>query len=300
MDELLSSCTICPRFCKVNRKNNEIGFCKAGYSLKVARASLHEWEEPCISGTNGSGTIFFSHCNLKCIFCQNYSISTEDFGKEISTSKLSEIFLDLQNKNAHNINLVTPTHFVPQIIEAIKLAKKKGLNIPIVYNSSGYETRDTIKLLDGLIDIYLPDLKYYSNTLATTYSKAPNYFEYAKCAIDEMISQVGLPVFDDDGILKKGVIVRHLMLPNQLEDSKEIIKYLYDTYHDDIYISIMNQYTPLKQVENIPSLNQKVKDDDYESLIDYAIDLGVKNAYIQEGETQKVSFIPSFKLEGIS
>lgn len=296
----LECCTLCPRLCQVNRNQNQLGFCQAGRNVKLARASLHVWEEPCISGINGSGTVFFSHCSLKCIFCQNYDISTKQFGKEISIDKLSEIFLSLQEKRAHNINLVTPTHYVPQIIEALKLAKQNGLSIPIVYNSSGYETKETIQMLNGLIDIYLPDMKYCDDKLAISYSKAPHYFEYAKKALDEMIKQVGIPEFDENGLLKKGVIVRHLMLPTHLEDSKNIIHYLYTTYHDDIIISIMNQYTPLKQVEHIKELNQTVKTNDYDELIDYAIDLGVTKAYIQEGKTQEASFIPSFELEGIN
>lgn len=296
---LLTCCTLCPRSCKIDRKGGQVGFCKAGDKIKVARASLHEWEEPCLSGTKGSGTVFFSHCTLKCIFCQNYSISTQQFGKEISCEKLSKIFFRLQNQGAHNINLVTPTHFVPQIISAIKEAKKQGLTIPIVYNSSGYETVDTIRKLNGFIDIYLPDMKYYSDNLAIRYSKAPHYFDYAKEALEEMFKQVGPPLFDENGILQKGVIVRHLLLPGQKEDTKQILSYLYQTYHDDIIISIMNQYTPLEQVKDIPSLNQKVSQQDYDEVINYAIDLGIKRAYIQEGETQKTSFIPSFQLEGI-
>lgn len=296
---LLSCCTLCPRRCQVNRKEGQIGFCHAGNDIKVAMASLHNWEEPCISGTNGSGTVFFSNCSMQCIFCQNYNISTNHFGKEISNKKLSDIFLSLQKQGAHNINLVTPTHYVPQIIEALKDAKEKGLTIPIVYNSSGYETKETIRMMNGLIDIYLPDMKYFSDDLSIKYSKAPYYFDYAKEALDEMLKQVGPPQFDKSGLLKKGVIVRHMMLPTHLEDSKKIIKYLYTTYHNDILISIMNQYTPLEQVKNIPELNKTVNEKDYNELIDYAINLGVTNGYIQEGKTQETSFIPSFELEGI-
>lgn len=297
--ERLSCCSLCPRSCKVNRNQGQLGFCGASSKVKIARAALHEWEEPCLSGTKGSGTVFFSCCTLKCIFCQNYLISTEQFGKEISIDQLSTIFLRLQQEGAHNINLVTPTHYVPQIIKALTLAKQKGLIIPIVYNSSGYETKETIQSLKGLIDIYLPDMKYASNALSTTLSKAPNYFHYAKEALAEMVKQVGPPLFDDQGMLKKGVIVRHLLLPDQLEEAKTIVSYLYETYQDDIFISLMNQYTPLEQVQQISSLNHTVKQEEYDELINYALDLGVNNAYIQEGETQKVSFIPSFQLEGI-
>ncbi len=295
----LEKCQICPRECKVNRNEGEKGLCGMSSKVKVARISLHYFEEPPISGTNGSGTIFFSGCNMKCIFCQNYNISTNNFGKEISIEELANKMIELQEKKAHNINLVTPTHYTPQIIEAIKIAKKKGLTIPIIYNSSGYEKVETLKKLNGLIDIYLPDLKYYDEIIAIKYSKAPNYFEFATNAIKEMYNQVGKVKFDKSGILKKGVIVRHLMLPENLNDSKTILNYLYKTYHDNIFISIMNQYTPLEQVKNIESLNHKVKESDYNKLINYACDLGITNAFMQIGDTAKDSFIPDFDLTGI-
>lgn len=299
MIELLNNCTLCPRNCKINRNNNNLGFCNMGKDLTVARASLHFWEEPIISGTKGSGTIFFSGCNLKCVFCQNYQISTNNFGKKISINRLSEIFLELQQQGAHNINLVTPTIFVPQIIQALKIAKKNGLSIPIVYNSSGYETVDTIKLLDGYIDIYLPDFKYFDNKYAVKYSKCPNYFEYAHNAIEEMIKQVGKPQFNKDGLLTKGVIVRHMMLPGLLEDSKKIIHYLVDKYNNDIFISIMNQYTPTNNLDKYNEINKNVPNNEYEELINLAIDLGIKNGFMQEGETQKTSFIPEFDTTGV-
>lgn len=292
-------CKLCPRECKVNRLEGQLGFCKNSSRLKVARASLHFFEEPCLSGTNGSGAVFFSGCSLKCIYCQNHEISEENFGKEITTKHLADIFLSLQKQGANNINLVTPTHFVPSIIEALKLAKQNGLTLPIVYNSSGYESLETLKLLDGLIDIYLPDFKYYSNELAYQYSKAGDYVEKAKLAIDMMYKQVGSPIFNDDGIMIKGLMVRHLLLPTRLNDAKKIIAYLYQKYGDDIYLSIMNQYTPLIEVRNIPPLNQVVDQKDYDELIDYALDLGVKNAYMQEGKTQSESFIPKFDTTGV-
>ena len=298
MNEYLNKCNLCPRNCNVNRNNNEIGYCGATNMMVIAKAYLHKWEEPCISGSIGSGTIFFSYCNLKCIFCQNYDISTLHKGKIISVDNLKNICLELQKKGALNINLVTPTHYVPLIIEAIKKAKKEGLNIPIVYNTSSYENIEIIKMLDGIVDIYLPDLKYYNNEYALKYSKAKDYFKYASSAINEMYKQVGKPIFDKNGIMKKGVIVRHLMLPSHLEDSKKIINYLYKKYHHNIYISIMNQYTPLKKLE-YEYLNHKVTDEEYDALIDYAYNIGVRNAYIQEGETQKESFIPNFDLEGL-
>lgn len=299
MNKLLNSCTLCPRNCKVNRNNNELGYCGMTNQLMVARASLHYWEEPIISGEKGSGTVFFSGCNLKCVFCQNYQISNNNFGKPISIHRLSEIFLELQEKGANNINLVTPTHFVPLIIEALKIAKAKGLNIPIVYNSSGYENVETIKLLKGYIDIYLPDFKYYDNKYANKYSKCNNYFEAVTSSLNEMIKQVGKPVFNEEGILTKGVIVRHMMIPELLDDSKKIIHYLVDNYNDDIFISIMNQYTPTNNLTNYQEINQTVDDKDYDELINYAIDLGIKNGFMQEGETQKTSFIPEFDTTGV-
>lgn len=299
MNELLNSCTLCPRNCKVNRNNNEIGFCGMTNQLMVARAALHYWEEPIISAEKGSGTVFFSGCNLKCVFCQNYQISNNNFGKPISIHRLSEIFLELQEKEANNINLVTPTHFVPLIIEALKIAKAKGFNIPIVYNSSGYENVETIKLLKGYIDIYLPDFKYYDNKYANKYSKCNNYFEAVTSSLNEMIKQVGKPVFNEEGILTKGIIVRHMMIPGLLNDSKKIIHYLVDNYNDDIFISIMNQYTPTNNLTNYQEINKTVNDSEYDELINYAIDLGIKNGFMQEGETQKTSFIPEFDTTGV-
>lgn len=277
----------------VDRDKN-IGFCKASNKLKIARAALHHWEEPCISGENGSGTVFFSFCPLKCVFCQNYTLSHENSGKEITIEKLAEIFLDLQNQNAHNINLVTPTHYVPQIIEALKIAKKNGLKIPIVYNTSGYENIETIKMLDGYIDVYLPDFKYFSNDLAKKYSNANNYFEIATNALNEMFKQVGEFSLDENGILKKGMVVRHLLLPGYTEDSKDVISHIYDLFRDKIYISIMNQYTPLEHVKKYPELNRKVTEDEYNEVIEFALSLGIENAFIQEGDTAKESFIPDF------
>lgn len=299
MNELLNKCMLCPRNCGVNRNNNELGFCKIGKDLTVARAALHFWEEPIISGEKGSGTVFFSGCNLKCVFCQNFQISTNNFGKKITTERLSEIFLELQSQGANNINLVTPTHFISQIIEAITLAKAKGLKLPIVYNSSGYEKVETIKLLKGYIDIYLPDFKYFDDRYAIKYSKCPNYFEYASKSIAEMISQTGKPVFNSEGLLVKGTIVRHMMLPGLLEDSKKIIHYLVENYNDDIFISIMNQYTPTNNIQKYPEINCTVSNEEYDSLIDYAIDMGIKNGFMQEGETQKTSFIPEFDTTGV-
>ena len=287
-------CTLCPRKCRVDR-SKKCGFCGASNKVKIARCALHFWEEPCISGKNGSGTVFFSHCTMKCVFCQNHKISHLGNGKTISVQELSDCFVELAGKGAHNINLVTPTHYVPQIIEAVKSARNKGLDIPIIYNSGGYENPETIRMLDGIIDVYLPDLKYYDDKYAIRYSGAKDYFKIAATAIAKMYEQVGKCVFDGDGMIKKGVIVRHLMLPGLLFDSKKIIDYLYSTYGDDIFISIMNQYTPISSIlTDFPEINKKISERYYNSLIDYAVNLGVKNAYIQDGETAKESFIPEF------
>jgi len=297
--ELLESCKLCPRNCGANRLGEKRGFCGAGEKIRVARAALHYWEEPCISGDIGSGTVFFSYCTLKCVFCQNYNISQCSWGKEITIERLAEIFIELQDKGALNINLVTPTHYVPQIIEAIKIAKENGLRLPIVYNSSGYEKVETIKLLRGYIDVYLPDMKYFDTKYSSKYSKAKDYFSYAKDAVNEMVNQVEEVKFDENGIIQKGVIIRHLMLPGLLFDSKKIIDYIYNTYGNKVYISIMNQYTPLDHVKDYPELNRPLNKKHYESLIDYALNLGVQNGFIQEEGTDKESFIPLFNFEGV-
>ena len=294
--ELLKNCMLCPRKCGINRYE-KIGVCGANNKIKVAYYSLHMWEEPPISGKNGSGTIFFSNCNLKCVYCQNKKISLDGYGKYISMKRLKEIMLELQEKKAHNINLVTPTHYVPLIRKGIIKAKNNGLNIPIVYNTSSYEKTSTINMMNGLVDIYLADLKYYDDKYAVKYSKTKDYFKCATKAIKEMYKQVGKPVIEND-LLKKGVVVRVLLLPGLKEDAKKILKYLYETYHDDIYISIMNQYTPIEKYI-YEELNNKVLDEEYNEVIDYACDLGITNAFIQEGETQSESFIPDFNLNNI-
>ncbi len=294
MNGILSHCTLCPRKCGADRTGGQIGFCGASDKIKIARSALHFWEEPCISGKNGSGTVFFSHCTMKCVFCQNHKISSGGAGHEISETELAEKFLDLQEQGANNINLVTPTHYVPQIITALKTAKNNGLTIPILYNTSGYENVGTLKMLDGLIDIYMPDMKYYSDKYAVKYSSAPDYFNIASKAVEEMFRQTGKPVFKD-GIMQKGVLVRHLMLPNLLFDTKKIMDYLYKTYGDDIYISIMSQYTPLENVKDCPELNKKLNMRQYDAMIEYCVKLGIKNAFIQEGGAAQESFIPDFE-----
>lgn len=297
---LLSNCIVCPRACGVNRLTGQKGYCGATDKLIVARAALHFWEEPCISGADGSGTVFFGGCNLKCVFCQNHSIAIGDCGKEITLERLAEIFLELQEKGAANINLVTPTHYIPQIRDALLLAKEQGLKLPIVYNTGGYESADSLRLMDGLVDIYLPDLKYFSPELSKRYSHATDYFEKASAALAEMYRQTGTPVFDAvTGLMKRGMIVRHLLLPGQTKDSKKLLRYLHETYGDNIYISIMNQYTPLAHVAHISELNRKVTSEEYERVIRFALRLGIENAFIQEGETALESFIPPFDLMGV-
>lgn len=292
---MTDQCRLCPRSCGVDRTGGKTGYCGESATVRVARISLHMWEEPCISGKNGSGTVFFSGCPLRCVFCQNKSIALGNKGEALTIDELVRAFLLLQEKHAENINLVTPTHFVPQLVRALECARKRGLTIPIVYNTSSYECIETIKMLDGLVDIYLPDLKYKSDRLSKRYSNAPDYFEHAAKAIEEMIRQTKEPVFEGD-LIKRGTIVRHMIMPGHTKDSKEIICYLYQKYKDAIYISIMNQYTPPKDIERegFAELSRRVTGREYERVIDYAIDIGVTNAFIQEGGTASESFIPDF------
>lgn len=300
INSYMQNCTLCPRKCHANRLAGERGFCRQTAEITAARAALHFWEEPCISGECGSGTVFFSGCNLQCVFCQNHNIAIGQTGQIISPERLSEIFLELQEKGAANINLVTGAHYIPQIAYALTQAKQKGLTIPIVYNSSGYEEVSSLALLEGFVDIYLPDLKYYSPELSLRYSHATDYFEKATAAIAEMFRQVGTPCFDEStGLMKKGVIVRHLLLPEQSKDSKKILRYLHTTYKNDIYVSIMNQYTPLPQVADYPELNRRITDAEYQKVITFAEQIGIENGFIQEGETASESFIPEFSGEGL-
>ena len=308
--QMLDKCTLCIRNCKVNRNDNKIGVCKASNKIMIAKAFLHLWEEPPISMGKGSGTVFFSHCNLKCVFCQNYNISQNNkqnintcnssvTGKEVSIERLSEIFLELQEKGANNINLVTPTHYVPQIIKAIDISRKKGLNLPILYNTNSYDSLETIQSLNGYIDVYLPDFKYFNDKYAFKYSGAKNYAENAVKVIDEMLKQTGAPKFDEQGGIIKGVIVRHLMLPGLLFDSKKIIDLLYKRYGDNIFISIMNQYVPMFNASEYPEINKSLNPKHYESLVNYAAELGVKNGFIQEEGANTDSYTPDFNLEGV-
>ncbi len=347
---MLTSCTLCPRNCKINRSAGETGYCGQTSAIKAARAALHFWEEPVLSGNRGSGAVFFSGCNLRCVFCQNYNIALGDVGREISEDRLAEIFFELKEKGAHNINLVTGTPFIPQIVKALEKAKERDLDIPVIFNCGGYESVSSIKMLDGLVDIYLPDMKYYSSELSSKYSAAPDYFERACEAIAEMYRQVGparfttdskrgqtceniadsgfvkrqsseirknsdsengqsSEIFDYSGetLMTRGMIVRHLILPGQTKDSKKILRYLYETYGDSIYISIMNQYTPMAHITDpdsplysrFPELTRKVTQDEYDRVVSFALKLGIEKAFIQEGDTAEESFIPAFDYEGL-
>lgn len=296
LKELLN-CNVCPRNCGINRFERS-GYCGVGDKIKVARAFLHRWEEPCISGENGSGTVFFSSCNLQCVFCQNYKISHEGYGKEIDVNRLSDIFLELQEKKAHNINLVTPTIYIPQIREALILSKSKGLIIPVIYNTSGYEKVESLKGLEGLIDVYLPDIKYYSDKYAVKYSHAKEYFNIASKATLEMYRQVGGPVFKD-GMIERGLMIRHLMMPGMLFDSKKIVDWVLGNLPEDVYLNIMCQYTPLNVKEKFTEIDKRVNRNHYEALIDYAIEHGLKNGFYQDIESAQEEYIPDFNLEGI-
>ena len=300
----LRQCELCPRGCKVNREIGQLGICKVSSQLKVARAALHFWEETCISGTKGSGAVFFSGCSMHCVFCQNQEIANGVVGKEISRERLAEILLEFQEKGANNINFVTPGHYVPHIVWSVEQAKRQGLRIPIVYNTSSYEKVDTLKQLEGIVDVYLPDFKYWNPELAAKYSNAPDYPEVAKSAIAEMVRQQPEAkfVYDEEQgleLIKKGVIVRQLLLPGQLKDAKQIVKYLHETYGNQIYLSLMSQYTPLAHVEKYPELNRKVSRRSYEAYVDYAIEIGVENGYIQEEDVAEENFIPAFDGEGV-
>ncbi len=297
--EMQNRCMLCPRNCGIDR-NKLLGVCQVSDTVKVARAALHYWEEPCISGENGSGAVFFSGCPLHCVFCQNEEISHGKVGKDITTEKLTEVFLNLQSQGANNINLVTGTHYIPSIVESVTKARAKGLKIPIIYNTSGYEKVESLKLLDGIVDVYLPDFKYMDSDLAKRYSHAQDYPVVAKAAIDEMLKQCGNLIFDENGFIQKGVIVRQLLLPGHVKDAKNIINYLYKTYENHIYLSMMSQYTPMKNVaEKYPELNRRVTKREYDSAVQFALDLGVENAFIQDRLVAKESFIPDFNGEGI-
>ena len=280
----------------VNRTKAKIGRCKATDKIKIALYSTHDFEEPCISGKNGSGTVFFSNCNLNCVYCQNYEISQLGKGKEITIKKLAEIFLIQQDNKVENINLVTPTSYVPQIIEAIKIAKQKGLKIPIIYNTNSYENIETLKMLEGYIDIYLPDLKYHDDDIAKKYSKIDNYFETATKAIKEMIRQVGKTKIDENRVIKKGVIIRHLVLPNNIENSKKVLKWIKENISKEVYISIMAQYFPTYKAEQIQELNRKLTKEEWKKIEKYVQELNIENGYIQELGEHEEEYVPKWNI----
>lgn len=293
------NCLLCPRKCGINRSTGQTGVCGVSSEIRVARAALHYWEEPCISGEKGSGAVFFSGCSLHCVFCQNREISDGKAGKVISKERLSDIFLELKAKGANNINLVTPGQYIPDIVWAVRDARRRGMELPIVYNTSGYEDADELKQLDGIVDVYLPDFKYMDSTLSAKYSRAKDYPSVAKQALSEMVRQQPKVVIDDaTGLIQKGVIVRQLLLPGHVNDAKAILKYLHDTYQNSIYISMMSQFTPIA-LKDYPEINRTVTRREYERLIDYAIKIGITNAFIQEGDVAKDSFIPAFDCEGV-
>lgn len=292
-------CLLCPRKCGINRSTGQTGVCGVSSEIKVARAALHYWEEPCISGKKGSGAVFFSGCSLHCVFCQNREISDGKEGKVISKERLSDIFMELADKGANNINLVTPGQYIPDIVWAVNDAKSRGMKLPIIYNTSGYENVTELKLLEGIVDVYLPDFKYMDSTLSAMYSRAKDYPSVAKQALSEMVRQQTDVVIDDaTGLIQKGVIVRQLLLPGHVNDAKAVLKYLYDTYHDHVYISMMSQFTPIA-LKDYPEINRTVTRREYERLVDYALEIGITNAFIQEGDVAKDSFIPAFDCEGV-
>lgn len=293
--ELLEKCTICPHNCGINRTNNQIGRCKSKDTVKIALYSIHNFEEPCISGKKGSGTVFFSNCNMNCVFCQNYEISQQGKGKEITIEELAEIFIKQQEKDVENINLVTPTSYVPQIIEAIKIARNKGLKLPIVYNTNGYEKVETLKMLEGYVDIYLPDFKYSDNELAKRLSKVDNYFEIATQALTEMYRQTGKAVFDDRGIMQKGMIIRHLVLPNHILNSRKVLKWINENMHD-VYVSVMAQYFPTYKAKDIEDINRKLTKEEYEQIENYLYRLDLENGYIQELGEHEEEYVPKWDI----
>ena len=293
------NCLLCPRKCGINRRTGQTGVCGVSSEIKVARAALHYWEEPCISGKRGSGAVFFSGCSLHCVFCQNREISDGKEGKVISKERLSDIFIELAGKGANNINLVTPGQYIPDIVWAVNDAKSRGMKLPIIYNTSGYENMTELKLLEGIVDVYLPDFKYMDSTLSAMYSRAKDYPSVAKQALSEMVRQQPDVVIDDaTGLIQKGVIVRQLLLPGHVNDAKAVLKYLYDTYHDHVYISMMSQFTPIA-LKDYPEINRTVTKREYERLVNYALEIGITNAFIQEGDVAKDSFIPAFDCEGV-
>lgn len=296
---LYKNCSICPRNCRIDRTKGQIGYCQSGHEIKAALASVHMWEEPPISGSCGSGTIFFSGCNLRCVFCQNYTISSENSGKTISTERLSEIMLEQQARGVHNINLVTATHFIPSIIKAVQKAKNNGLKIPIVYNTGGYEKVESIKMLEGTVDIYLPDIKYFSSELSLKYSGASDYFSYASEAVLEMYHQTGNNIYDDNGIMKSGVIIRHMIMPSHREDSYKVLDWIRDNIGTEACVSLLSQYTPAYNAEKYKEINRKLMSLEYTRVIEHFFDIGLKNGFMQEKSSAESKYTPIFDLSGL-
>ena len=296
---LYKNCSICPRNCRIDRTKGQIGYCQSGHEIKAALASVHMWEEPPISGSCGSGTIFFSGCNLRCVFCQNYTISSENSGKTISTERLSEIMLEQQARGVHNINLVTATHFIPSIVKAVQKAKNNGLKIPIVYNTGGYEKVESIKMLEGTVDIYLPDIKYFSSELSLKYSGASDYFSYASEAVLEMYRQTGNNIYDDNGIMKSGVIIRHMIMPSHREDSYKVLDWIRDNIGTEACVSLLSQYTPAYNAEKYKEINRKLMSLEYTRVIEHFFDIGLKNGFMQEKSSAESKYTPIFDLSGL-
>ena len=299
MNEALSHCQVCPRNCGIDRTAGQAGFCRAPYLPKVALVSRHDWEEPPISGTKGSGTVFFSHCNLGCVFCQNFNISQEGFGQEISVARLAEIFLEQQARGFHNVNLVSAAQFIPQAAKAIKMAKEQGLKIPVVYNSNGYESIEGLRLLEGLVDVYLPDFKYWNNDLGLEYSHCPHYRETAAAAILEMRRQVGKDILDENGLMQKGIILRHLVLPGQYKDSFSVLDWVREHLGAETFVSLMSQYTPMHRAKEIKALSRKLTTFEYDKVVDHFFEIGLKNGFMQKRSSATSEYTPTFDLAGV-
>ena len=299
MNNALSQCRVCPRNCGIDRTAGKTGFCRAPYLPKVALVSRHDWEEPPISGTKGSGTIFFSHCNLGCVFCQNHDISQDGFGQKISVERLAEIFLEQQERGFHNINLVSAVQFIPQVAKALEIAKAKGLTVPVVYNSNGYESLEGLNLLEGLVDVYLPDFKYWDDTLGLEYSKCPHYRETAAAAILEMRRQVGKDILDENGIMQKGIIIRHLVLPNHYKDSFQVLDWIREHLGEDTFVSLMSQYTPMHKAKEIKALSRKLTTFEYDKVVDHFFEIGLKNGFMQKRSSATSDYTPIFDLSGV-
>ncbi|WP_458406975.1 radical SAM protein [Anaerotignum sp.] len=299
MNEALSHCQVCPRKCGIDRTKGQVGFCRAPYLPKVALVSQHNWEEPPISGTKGSGTVFFSHCNLGCVFCQNHDISQDGFGQEISIERLAEIFLEQQKRGFHNVNLVSAVQFIPQVAKALKIAKENGLTIPVVYNSNGYESIEGLKLLEGLVDVYLPDFKYWNDDLGLEYSKCPHYRETAATAILEMRRQVGKDILDENGVMQKGIILRHLVLPGQYKDSCKVLDWVKENLGEETFVSLMSQYTPMHKAKEIKALSRKLTTFEYDKVVDHFFEIGLKNGFMQKRSSATSEYTPTFDLSGV-